>query len=341
MQTLNDVLMHFNPGAALDGVTTRACRQALYKNAQPVTQSDAEILMALCHNSGGQSPEWQAFYQEAMADLLVHQGDPEGYISDDMGAWILQALSKADPLGDSDIDMLLHLLETANQTPAALSTYVLDQIIARSVILVKATGKLPDTEVERIRMALYATGSDSNIAVTRHEAQHLFALNAMLKGADVNPAFDVLFAKAVGNAVLYEPLWQANAEREKHYERWLTDRDWYMLNHLMNTKNLAGNLRAAGREIAHLDFDNHDMANQYAVDQIRLARAEKLTDEEEHWLLSLLSKDARTDPREQALFQFLRDNARSDDGEADISARMKETTDAPRLVFGHRAVPLA
>ena len=345
MTTLSDLVTRFGSKNNIDAALALDCRKAIYGTGLAVRRDQAQALVALNARALTRSRDWIDLYQETLTDYLVNQASPAGYVADEPAAWLMQALAATGPaLDESDIDMLLHVLDKADQVPPALSAYVLDQVAQHCVAGFKSKARISDADVERIRRALYATGSADNIAVTRVEAERLFALNAEFHGAAVNPAFDALFAQAIGNAVLYEPLWRADTAREIRDETWLADHRVHPLQRVARTlfhdRNVLGEMEEGLHEVTRGDLASPDGAAQFAADLATEARAEQLTEDEAHWLSGLLSRDGRADPREQALFRFLGTNAHVDAPmPADDSRPQPPNTVPARPAFGHRTTP--
>lgn len=344
MTTLIDLVTRFGSKNDIDAALAMDCRKAIYGSGLTVDRQQAQALVTLNARALTRSRDWIALYQEALTDYLVNQATPAGYVGDDTARWLIQALAATGPsLDESDIDMLLHVLDKADQAPQAFSTYVLDQVCAHCLAGFKASGRLSDADVEHLRRALYAIGSADNVAVTHVEAERLFALNAEFHGAAVNPAFDTLFAQAIGNAVLYEPLWRADAAREtpdvaRPAERYRPTANPFLK--ILHDRNFLADAAEGVREVFTGDFASQAGARQFAADQATEMQAEQLTEDEAHWLSGLLSRDGRADPREQALFRFLGVHTRVNTPAPETTGRLHVSGEAPsRPVFGHRTTP--
>ena len=339
--TLTDLVTRFGSRNDIDATLALECRKLIYGADLTVRRDEAQALVTLNARALTRSRDWTGLYQETLTDYLVNQATPAGYVAEETAAWLMQALTATGPaLDESDIDMLLHVLDRADQVPDAFSAYILDQVCAHCAAGVQADGRLSDADVERLRRALYAIGSADNIAVTHVEAERLFALNAQFHGAAVNPAFDDLFAQAIGNAVLYEPLWRADSARETRHQGWLSDRHLVRrirpYHERFHNPHGLTDMADGIREVVSAPIE----ARQLAADEAIEARAEQLTADEAHWLSDLLGPDGRADPREQALFRFLGAHARVDSPAPERTGPGKAPTATPaRPVFGHRTTP--
>ena len=75
-------------------------------------------------------------------------------------------------------------------------------------------GVVGEAEVDLLRRILYAFGGDGNIAITRVEAEVLFAINDATAGADNDPSWNDLFVKAIANFVMCASGYEAPTREE-------------------------------------------------------------------------------------------------------------------------------
>jgi hypothetical protein len=243
---------------------------------------------------------------EALTDYVVRQEEPAGYINDAKADWLIAAMSRDRCAKDDEVEALIYVLEQADAAPPRYAAFVLETL--KSLILGRAGAKgVTAADVERLRRVLFAAGGDSNVGVSRHEAEALFDLNDALRGAANDPAWSDFFVRAVANAVLYQATWQApDAQTELGREAWLADTAF----HLPNLKALRHPLRALKTPGV-----GEAWRAGVAADEATEARAAQVTPDEAHWLTARIGKDGQTDPNEQALLRFLADNASSLDPE--------------------------
>jgi hypothetical protein len=209
--------------------------------------------------------------------------------------------------------MLIHSLEVAEESPPNLQNFVLESVKNIVLAKLKQNQKLDGRDVERLRRVIYSKGGDGNIAVTRHEAESLFDINDALNGADADPAWIELFKRAVANAVLFESTWHPDRKAAQKREAWLADTSIHPL-HFMAGVASPGAWKAMGeeaRDLVHLDFQDHSLDRAYTVQEAVKASAERLTDDETHWLLERLRRNGAQDKNERAVVGFIRDNAQA------------------------------
>jgi hypothetical protein len=196
-------------GSIRDGDVARLRRA--FEEAPAITAGDAEALFALHAATPVQDPTWSSFFVEAITDYIVNQAAPEGYVVAENTLWLREQISTFGRIETStELSLLVHVLETARWTPPSLAAFALDQIrhavetgggplrAGRAI----PTGTITTEEVELAARIIRAFGADTNIAVTRAEADALIAINRALMPGKSSPAWSTLFVRTVGSAVL-------------------------------------------------------------------------------------------------------------------------------------------
>jgi hypothetical protein len=280
-------------------------RRIIFGSDDAVSREEAEALIALNRHAEHVSPAWAMLFVEALTDYVVHQEIPSGWVDELKADWLIEALGHDPRAKDDELDVLVHVLDRADSTPARLSRFTLDRI--RAAILERRAGGVTKTDVERLRQTLYAVGGAANIAVTRSEAEALFDLNDDMADAPNDPAWADLFVRAVANAVLYAPTYEApTAEAELHREAWLADTAIHPLRHLEEAvvhPRATFGLRGVDTNLRRVE------AEHYRADEALEAEAAKVTADEAHWLLSRIGRKGGVDKAERALLAFLSENA--------------------------------
>jgi hypothetical protein len=218
--TLAEALSTLDGKATLDADDVLALRRIIYGAGDAVRPEQVEALFQLNAHAGAISPEWRTLFVEATVDFVVRQAEPTGYVDDARAAWLIEVVKRHGRVRADEIEMLIHVLETADKTPVELSAFVLGAVRALALWRLKRNGALDRADVERLRRVLFAKGGDANIAVTRAEAEALFDINDALNNGDLGdapfaPAWTSLFVHAVANAVLFETPWAPDAETER------------------------------------------------------------------------------------------------------------------------------
>ena len=122
------------------------------------------------------------------------------------------AIGQDDAVDDpTELRLLLNLIFRSNGTSARFRTLVLEAV-ERSVLhsdqalfghADRRPGAIDRADVEVIRRLVYGSGGPSGLAISRPEAEFLFALARATAGADNDPAWRELFVKAITMSLLY------------------------------------------------------------------------------------------------------------------------------------------
>jgi hypothetical protein len=366
MASLSDILAQLDGKAVLTAEDALALRRLIWGEGSSVTPTEAEALVRLNRDAGQASPEWAALYVEALTDFVVRQQSPEGYVDPAKADWLIAAVS-SDGVGRPDeVELLIHVLEAAEEVPASLSAFVL-QALMTAILARAGAGGITREEVERLRRVLFAAGGEDNVAVTRHEAEALFQLNDAFHGAANDPAWTELFVRAVANSVLYVAAWHEPSGQEAlRRQAWLSDTrlvdqlDFGKALHdplgtfLAPAPNLTSHWGNPFSLKDPVTFTSDEDA-RYAADAALEAQAQKVTFEEARWLLDRIGRDGHVDANEQALIRFLADNASGIDPSlhpliehlrsrpvrtaSPAGPASPELGSAAQPAFGHRAHP--
>ena len=131
-------------------------------------------------------------------------------------------------------------MNSALGVPPSLSAFVLGEIEAAIVSGRRnaigggdhAAGTMTKADVEALRSALYAATTGTAGHVTREEAEALFDIAHATADGTCDPAFDELFARAIGN-YLMAICWHApSSEQALHRQRWLDTREYSLVRFL-------------------------------------------------------------------------------------------------------------
>lgn len=287
-------------------------RRAMFDD-MAVSPIEAETLIALDEAAQQRCPEWTDLFVEALTDFMVRQRHPAGYIDDAGADWLINLINRDGHVRtDSELDLLVHILETADSAPQRLSDFALAQVkaavvhgqgpLARSGRLQQ--GCIGADEVALLRRILFASAGEGNIGVTRHEAETLFDINDAARGQPNDPSWNTFFAQAIGGSILnvstYEPVSREIAARD---EAWLDE-----------PENMASFVSRmfSGRGMAQAfdglfdkSADEKAWDAQNAREDAALAAAETVTAEEAGWIRERIGRDGYYDPAERELVAFL------------------------------------
>lgn len=186
-------------------------RRAIYQNGS-IGREEAAFLFHLNRQSRGDDPAWAEFYVEALTDFFYWREGTESALTEDaermLFSWIGEDGTVDDP---TELRLLLNLIFRSNGTSARFRALVL-KAVERSVLHSaqalfghqdRRPGAIDRADVEVIRRLVYGSGGPSGLAISRAEAEFLFALDRATARADNDPTWRELFVKAITMALLY------------------------------------------------------------------------------------------------------------------------------------------
>lgn len=294
---LDDVTAMIAATRALGPDETLALRRAVWPDGN-ITVQEAGILFELNRVSNAPSHEWVDFFVEAITAYLVEQAEPRGYVNDANTAWLIQAIDhdgRVDTL--AELELLVKVIERAENVPDALKAYVLEQI--RQAVLHGDgptrcgagldPGSIGTAEVRLLRRVLYAAGGDAPAHISQAEAALLFEIKDATLNGQNTPEWQTLFVQALSLHLLADQSFRA-----------LSHQDAARLHAFMNDTS-SGLASFLGRMAGSL------------VSGVPAARAAEagllpepgLSDREQGWLESMIDRDAELDPLERALLKAL------------------------------------
>ena len=154
--------------------------------------------------NGEDSPEYRQLLADVAVDLFIDQADPPQYISLETADWLIARIKAHTLSYAAKIQLLSALMQYAVSLPSSLSSFLLGEVEAAVVDGQPGhpAGRLDAADVEVLRRALYAADDGASLHVTRAEAEILFRIAHSCAGKAIDPGFDDLFAKAVGNHLM-------------------------------------------------------------------------------------------------------------------------------------------
>ncbi|MBS0242985.1 MAG: hypothetical protein JSS20_12470 [Proteobacteria bacterium] len=324
-------LEDFARGIAARGKVTDAdvasLRCAIYSDGL-VSREEAAALFAIERTRKGFLAGWSALFVEALTDYSMHREPPEGYLADETASWLITEISKRKPpSSDVEIALLIKIVETAREVPPAFSAFALGHV--KSMVIYGGGtdargrpydgGRVSEADVDALQRILWGAGSEGLMAVSRDEAEMLVSIAEMTAGADNDPRFDDLFAKAIGNYLLgatgrsvppreVSLRWETEdthldaarlvrAVMQTHSSAdWskFRDRDYWVDS--LRPRSLGDDLEAA--------FEAQLKAREAADDAASIMTPDKAA-----WLLDHIGRNGRMTAPEKALARFIARNA--------------------------------
>jgi hypothetical protein len=312
---LTSILAEMSPDGTVTAELVLKMRRDVFKNGV-VDAREADALFDLDGKARHVSPEWTHFFIEALVDYLVNQEDPVGYVSDDNADWLIERITRDGRVeGATELELLIRVLENARHAPERLATLALTSI-ANAVTgdaagtrdaRTASVGRVDAAEVERIRRVLFAAGGETGLAVSRGEAEILFAIDRAVAGADNAPEWNDLFARAIANHLLSASVHAAPSRAEAmRRQQWLntpTAGVGAMLGRIFGSIGSRATVSGLGGALS--DPLEAAYALENAHDDLTLAQAADLTQDEAQWLVDSLAADGRLTAAEARLKDFL------------------------------------
>lgn len=323
-------------GSIKDGDVLRV-RRAYYEDST-ISAEEAEALLALNETCPIKDPSWAEFFVEALADYLVHQVKPEGYVVAENAAWLIERIGRDGHIDShTELELLITVLDKARWSPPSLAAYAIDQIkhaVTTGAGPLRAglpvePGTITSNEIALLKRILFAFAGDGGVAVTRAEADALIAINSALAPGRSTPEWTDVFVKGVGNAVL-SGLGHVVPSREEALRRdaWLDSADprdgIELLTNTLGSDAEAETARAriggfigrmleggAGGVWASMRAQSPEERALARLERQRLeiVTCETIDEVEEAWLLERFGRGRELDDNEKALLAFIKREA--------------------------------
>lgn len=288
-------------------------RRNVYRNGV-VNREEACSLFAFDQHATEKPESWRAFFVEAIADYLVNQEAPRGYITEANAEWLIENVSK-DGIVDhrTELELLIKSMELANSVPPHLAAFALRQVelavvegkgvIARNREL--SPGVIGETEVELLRRILYAAGGHGSVGITRDEAEVLFEINDKTAEADNHLSWTELFTKAIACSVMAASGYQVPSREEAlRREEWLGDTSVNLGRFF--SKMFSGSLSAHMDAVRAETGSEAYYGRRNAEQALQRASSEKIDEAEATWLADRIGKDGALHENEKELLSFLK-----------------------------------
>lgn len=294
--TLQDIV-----SGGMDPETVLAIRRCIYADDGAISQEEMARLFTISAAVGDVScREWSQLFCDALADLMLNQAEPAGYISDAQANWFFAQVTAQNRHPTTvEFEALLYIMERARFVPSQLSNFALQEIKHEI-----AHGAVTKLQVEKLRRLLFAMNSEGHSFISRVEAEFLFEIAEATAGADNDPAFDDLFIRAIANHMLATSGHVAPAETEAlHRRRWLDEEVSVDIGGFFR-KALTG--LASGESFARQE---DEFALKNLAEEAALLDSEKITQAESDWIAERMNRDGKISNAEKKLLCFLKSEA--------------------------------
>jgi hypothetical protein len=330
-QTLADVSHRVAQTGTISDDDVLAARRCVYVDGA-ISRAEAEGLYAIEQVRTSQSNSWSMLFVEALSDLVLNQERPVGYVTADTAQWLMALIGRRkQPSMDGDMALVANIIEKAREVPAAFSAFALR--LAKDAVIygdgpdargrLHASGRVDEADVAMLQRILWGAGSEGLLAVSRDEAEALFAIADATTGAANDPAFDDLFAKAIGNYLLgatgrHVPD-RETALRWDNAGSYKTDMVAFMTRLLSSAPDVPAALTE--RTLAQYVDDEH--AHRNMVRDVEIEVAGIMTSEKAAWLRDRIDRNGVMNGPEKALVRFVtREAAALDASMKDVAAKV-------------------
>ena len=150
-------------------------RRAIYADGI-VSRAEAEVLFEIERARKAHSDEWSAMFVEALTEYALNREPPAGYLSDDTAGWLIGQITKhKTPSTDAEIELLINIIEKANEVTPAFSAYVL-RLVKDMVIYSDGTDargrshggmRVTEADVDSLQRILWGAGSEGRLGRIR------------------------------------------------------------------------------------------------------------------------------------------------------------------------------
>lgn len=271
-----------------------------------IEPEEADAIFDINDHLAEPSPEWTAFFVEALSDYLLNSTEPRGYVSEEHGHWLIDRIDRDGRLESmAELELLIKVLDRAFNTPDRLKSFALAQIELAVLTGTGPTrdggsldpGRISDAEVHLLRRMIFAQAGDRPAAVSCVEAEMLFRLKDATLGADNSPEWKRLFVQGVGNYLAgYSSYTALPRERAAELELFMQD------SHSSIGRFLGRMAKGAVQGEPRKVFGRKQVARDLEAE---VAAAAVITQSEQSWLQGHIDADGRVDEFEQALIDFL------------------------------------
>lgn len=310
---MNDLVSAVTKAGCITADDVLAFRKAYYSDGR-ISEAEAGGIFAANAACEQAHPTWAAFFCEALCDHVVHQMQPHGHVSEDNARWLMQHIDRDGRVdSETELDLLVVILEQAKTVPESLSAYALAQV--RHAVVSGdgplrsgkrlAAGIVDQADIELLRRILYAYAGGGNIAVTAAEADVLFDINDATADAENHPAWNDLFAKAIANHLMFAtnhaPVSRTEALRQ---EAWVSDTS-------ASSGAFIARMVASLRDIYKAATFKETQAQRARRESYfgALKSAEEISAEEGRWLTGRINRDGKLSDAERAALLFIRQEA--------------------------------
>ncbi len=270
-----------------------------------IHRDEAEALFALNNALDDRSEEWCDFFGEAITEFVLNGSPPRRQCTEDEAGWLIAQVDHDGAVESmAELEVLVRILERAENTPVRLKDYVLAQI-EREVLTgtgpTRCGGALSATHISSaecriVRRVIFASGGHGPAAVTRFDAEMLFRLKDETLADENAPEWDDLFIDGVANFLKGFTLQNAQVSHERKLEL-----EAFVADARPNVGRFLGRVMKEAPQFAnHFGkvFGQRAAGPDYTALE---AAGNEVTDNEQQWLEAMIDADGEVDELESRL----------------------------------------
>ncbi|MEL1251862.1 hypothetical protein [Aurantiacibacter gilvus] len=272
-----------------------------------MTREEAEIVFATQHAIENPSREWSDFFVEAIQNFVLEGTDPKGFASAEEAQWLIaQVEADGKVCSMTELELLVRIIERAQNVPETLKTYVLG-VLEREVLEgtgpTRCGGELSDTHISEAecritRRVVFGQTSDRPAAVSRREAEMLYRIKDATEHKANAPEFKRLFVQGVGNYLMGFASHSSQVSRERMLEL-----EAFVSDTSINIGSFMGQMARSAPNAFGMIFGEKQPSAPSRDDLV--AADEAVTAEEKSWLDGQIDRNGKVDEYDQALLEFI------------------------------------
>lgn len=276
-----------------------------------MTRPEAEIVFATQHAIENPSREWSDFFVEAIQNFVLNGSDPRGFASAEEAQWLISQVEiDGKVCSMTELELLVRIIERAQNVPETLKTYVLG-VLEREVLEgtgpTRCGGELSDSHISAaecriMRRVVFGQASDRPAAVSRREAEVLYRIKDTTEHAANAPEFKRLFVQGVGNYLMGFASESAHLSRERMLEL-----EAFVADANVNIGGFMGEMAKSAPNAFGMIFGKKQPSAPSRDE--RVAADEAVTSDEKSWLDSQVDLNGKVDEYDQALLEFIAEEA--------------------------------
>lgn len=317
----------------IDGAEALRLGQDLFLDGV-VDMDEADLMLHLdaCATDADNGEAWEKLFVNALTDFFVWKQFPPGALSQQSADYLVRRVTADGKINSkTEFALLRNIAKTAKRYPRNVALLIL-RAVKESALKAKGresgegslfgpgrrrAGVIDAVGAAVIRDVIYAPGG--GFTVSRQEAELLFELNDATLGKNNAPEWRDLFAKGVGNYLIYpyeEPK-SLSVEAIAKRQEWLTARTQGAGNFIQTMgRSLAGGsaFNAALDTAAEylpggVTNEEKDLVAKLDAEAAIADRLSQVDEAEAAWLLERVNADGEINENERAMLAFIKENA--------------------------------